>query len=610
LKRLQAALALALLSGCAAEVAPVDLDAGGVTPGATDRPPIKIFLMAGQSNMEGSGQAKHIRENHPALMRPREDVWCAWPGMKTGPLSPSFGFRSDGYGPELLFGHVLGEALANPILLVKSAKGGTTLYKDWRTPSAVARLGGRVGPFYTGMMRFFHMVLDNLDDQCPPWRGRGFEIAGFVWFQGENDTCGKADRTDPKSGYWNFYEDNLRDLIKDVRAELAVPDLPVVIIQINDSGCWEAQGFQVDGKNVRVPSGPVVRAAQRKVAETTPGCAWIETLDLHEGYHYDSASHVEIGRRAGTACLPLTRERRMDHSRDARVLASRARFKAAHPEPAPGATPEAASLRDGLVAYFGFDEGRGVTTTGRGPGDLCGELKGGAGWRKGLFGSAVDLAGDQSVVVPGFREPLGPGGLIESLSVSFWMQTPHRDPHQRVGKGVGRKREGSGGPNWFISQRANVAGWDVANHDIDGFFFFTAAFKDGRARGAHAGWGEPRSYTDGYTWRHVAAVYDGASSCYELYVDGRRMKASPKTLGVSHIVPADTPLVIGGPMKGPDHHAAYDELAIWSRPLSAAEIATARIPCPLPRPQFLFSITPRGLRSHRPRPIHPTLGPS
>ncbi len=69
------------------------------------------------------------------------------------------------------------------------------------------------------------------------------------------------------------------------------------------------------------------------------------------------------------------------------------------------------------------------------------------------------------------------------------------------------------------------------------------------------------------------AVYDGASRRYELYVDGRRMKVSPKTLGVSHIVPADTPLVIGGPMKGPGHHAAYDELAIWSRALTPAEIA-------------------------------------
>jgi len=572
-KRLPVTILLAVLGGCAGDVIPVDVDGSAATPGEPGGLPIKIYLMAGQSNMEGSGNAKHIRENHPALMRPREDVWCAWPGMRTGPLSPSFGFRSDGYGPELLFGHVLGEALANPVLLVKSAKGGTTLYKDWRTPSAVARLGGQVGPLYTGMMRFFHTVLDNLDDQCPPWSGRGFEIAGFVWFQGENDTCGKADKTDPKSGYWNFYEDNLRDLINDVRRELGVPDLPVVIIQINDSGCWEAQGFQVDGKNVRVPSGPVLRAAQRKVAESTPGCTWVKTLDLHEGYHYDSASHVEIGRRAGRACLPLTRARRMDHSRDPGVLAARARFRSACAQRPPAGTPDVASLRDGLVAYFSFDEGHGVTTTGRGPGDLRGELKGGAGWQKGLLGSAVRLSGDQSVVVPGFREPLGPGGLIEALSVSFWMQTPRRDPHQRVGKGVGRKHEGSTGPNWFISERANVAGWDVANHDIDGFFFFTAAFKDGRARGAHAGWGEPRSYTDGYTWRHVVAVYDGKSRRYELYVDGRRMKVSPKALGDSHIVPADTPLVIGGPMKGTDHHAAYDELAIWSRALTATEVA-------------------------------------
>jgi hypothetical protein len=533
-----------------------------------------VFLLAGQSNMVGPGSGKHIREKHPELVAPREDVRCAWAGMKTGPLSPRYGFRSEGYGPELLFGHVLGDALAEPILLVKSGVGGTTLHRTWRPPSAVARAGGEVGPLYTEMMRFFRTVLDNLDDQCPEWSGRGFEIAGFVWFQGENDTCGKDDNKDPATGYWNFYEENLRDLIGDVRAGVGVPDLPVLIIQINDSGCWEAQRFQVDGKTVRVPSGPVVRAAQRKVAETTPGCAWVETLDLNEGYHYDSASHVEIGLRAGKAMLPLTRHRRADHSRDPGVLAARARFREERRRSAsgpPAAGPDAASLRRGLVAYFPFDEGEGTATEGSGPRRLRGSLKG-AGWQQGLFGRAVRLEGSQSVEVPDFREPLGPSGKIEALSVSFWMQTPCRDPHQRVGKGLGRKYEKIDGSKWAISQRANVAGWDVCNHDIDGFFFFTATFKDG-PREAHAGWRDPHSNTDGYSWRHVAAVYDGKARRFDLYVDGKRMEAVPKNLGDSHIAPADTPLTIGGPMSTSGHHA-YDELAIWSRARTPEEVAT------------------------------------
>ncbi|MHC4250653.1 MAG: sialate O-acetylesterase [Planctomycetota bacterium] len=566
---------LIVACGCAGGVYSEGVDAGATSSAATTgAPPIKIFLLAGQSNMVGPGSGKYIREKHPTLVEPREDVRCAWKGMKTGPLTPCYGFRSEGYGPELLFGHVLGDALEEPVLLVKSGVGGTTLHKTWRPPSTVARAGGEVGPLYTKMMRFLYTVLDHLDDQCPDWSGRGFEIAGFVWFQGENDTCAKDDKTDPATGYWNFYEENLRDLIKDVRAGVGVPDLPVLIIQINDSGCWEAQGFQVDGKSVRVPSGPVVRAAQRKVAETTPGCAWIETLDLNEGYHYDSPSHVEIGLRAGKAMLPLTRYRRRDHGSDPGVLAARARERDARQAASalPAAKPDTSSLSRGLIAYFPFDEGEGAATTGLGPKRLRGVLKGGAGWQEGLLGRALRLEGDQSVEVPDFREPLGTSGRIEALSVSFWMQTPCRDPHQRVGKGLGRKYEKIDNKNWAISQRANVAGWDVTNHDIDGFFFFTATFRDG-PREAHAGWRDPNSHTDGYAWRHVAAVYNGNTRRFELYVDGKRTEAVPKDLGASHIAPADVPLTIGGPMTASGHHA-YDELAIWSRALTPEEITT------------------------------------
>ena len=70
------------------------------------------------------------------------------------------------------------------------------------------------------------------------------------------------------------------------------------------------------------------------------------------------------------------------------------------------------------------------------------------------------------------------------------------------------------------------------------------------------------------------AVYDGGEARrFELYLDGKRVKTSPKELGDSHILPADAPLVIGGPMQAKGHHA-YDELAIWSRALAPEEIET------------------------------------
>ena len=101
-------------------------------------PPMKVYLLAGQSNMVGYTSAEWVREHAPELVAPREDVWCYWNGA-CRPLAPGAGHE---VGPELAFGHAIGDRLAQPVLLAKFAVGGTTLHRDWRPPSAVARAGG------------------------------------------------------------------------------------------------------------------------------------------------------------------------------------------------------------------------------------------------------------------------------------------------------------------------------------------------------------------------------------------------------------------------------------------------------------------------------------
>ena len=41
------------------------------------------------------------------------------------------------FGPELQFGHVVGDHIEKKVLLLKYAEGGTSLYLDWRPPTAV-----------------------------------------------------------------------------------------------------------------------------------------------------------------------------------------------------------------------------------------------------------------------------------------------------------------------------------------------------------------------------------------------------------------------------------------------------------------------------------------
>ncbi len=247
-------------------------------------PPLKIYLLAGQSNMVGYTSAEWVSENTPELTKPRGDVWCYW-GGRSDFLSPWAGHD---VGPELAFGHGIGNQVDGPVLLAKFAVGGTTLHGHWRPPSAVERAGGEIGHLYKVMMKQFHRILDDPSAFCPAYKGQGYELAGFLWLQGESDCF---------EGMEEHYEANLRDLVKDVRTATGTPELPVGIIVINDSGVWDEAGG----------GGPKVREAQRAIAAADPFIVSVETLDLDEGYHYKDGDHVTIGRRIYAAMAPFAK---------------------------------------------------------------------------------------------------------------------------------------------------------------------------------------------------------------------------------------------------------------------------------------------------------------
>ncbi len=227
-------------------------------PAAAAEPkPLKVFILAGQSNMEGQAVVdlagkdyndakgtlaalmqdpakkdlfKHLKDDQ-GRWRVRDDVWVRYQPehtpLRAGPLA--FGFTPYGdqhhFGPELQFGHVVGDAIDNEVLLIKTAWGGKSLYADFRPPSS----GGATGPYYTLMIQQVRESLANLRKDFPTSKAEGYELAGFVWYQGWNDGC------DPKHAVPE-YEANLVNLIKDVRKDLAAPNLPVVIGEL--TGPW------------------------------------------------------------------------------------------------------------------------------------------------------------------------------------------------------------------------------------------------------------------------------------------------------------------------------------------------------------------------------------
>ncbi|MFI5378532.1 MAG: sialate O-acetylesterase [Tepidisphaerales bacterium] len=242
----------------------------------TGKSPVKVFILAGQSNMEGYGGITTIDElgtdpTHGQLLKKvkkddgsfvvRDDVFIYYQRGNErikSPLSVGQGAHKDRIGPELMFGIGMGDYYGEPVLLIKTAWGGKDLYCDFRPPSAgkpAYEIPGNpreLGVNYRKMVAEIHECLDQLDTHFPQFKGRPYELCGFVWFQGWNDMC--ADKK-IKQQVFDEYASNFVHLVQDLRAEFKVPKLPVVVGEVG-----------VDGeKNIGADMAGL-RAAQAKIA--------------------------------------------------------------------------------------------------------------------------------------------------------------------------------------------------------------------------------------------------------------------------------------------------------------------------------------------------------
>jgi len=281
----------------------------GAAPAAGETERLKVFVLVGQSNMQGKGKVEQLRElatddetraiyghwvDASGAWVARDDVWISYLDRR-GPLTVGYGSPAeDRFGPELEIGRVLGDALDEPVLLVKIAWGGRSLARDFRPPSS----GGDVGASYTETLAHLRDVLATRAKLFPDIEAETHDIAGLFWFQGWNDRIDQ--------GFNDEYERNLANLIRDLRAALELPSLPIVIGETGQGG--------PDETHPRALSLMKAQAAVAGDAEFAGTLRFVGTRRFYDddpqhdgGYHFfgNAENFFGIGAALGEGMLEL-----------------------------------------------------------------------------------------------------------------------------------------------------------------------------------------------------------------------------------------------------------------------------------------------------------------
>jgi len=259
----------------------------------------RVFIFAGQSNMDGRGKKSDLTGSLAPFAKPRPDVLICYsnstirgPYTSGGwkPLEPGYSvppgtkqahgdkytMPAETFGPEVGFGNALADAWksSSHIAIIKFSEGGTSLHKDWDPNTR--------GALYDQMMKFVDASLKTLPGHDVTW-----QYAGFVWHQGESD----ASLPDGK------YQELLEALIARVRNDLHTLEMPVVIGEVFNNAHRDRV---LAGQKAACDKGKNVFLVSAKGLVTSD-----------HGTHFDTASQIELGKRMAKIYLekaPITAE--------------------------------------------------------------------------------------------------------------------------------------------------------------------------------------------------------------------------------------------------------------------------------------------------------------
>lgn len=260
----------------------------------------------------------------------RDDVW--YRGVVTATadkwLTVGCGAGGNNIGPELGFGHVIGEYHDQPVLILKASQGNRSLGWDflppgserfehdgfvyagygespdrWAVDTRPEPIGWYAGKQYDDCFAAAREVLADFDENFPQWAGRGYEIAGFVWWQGHKDQGSDA--------HTMRYEQNLVQLINVLREAFDAPDAPFVIATIGFGG------WSMDGRAHAVANAQLaVSGTSGRYPQFVGNVLTVETRDFwrpadrsprDQGFHYNqnAETYMRVGEALGEGMVEL-----------------------------------------------------------------------------------------------------------------------------------------------------------------------------------------------------------------------------------------------------------------------------------------------------------------
>ena len=255
-----------------------------------------LWVMAGQSNMEGAGVLEDVEQPHPlvnllqskrewsAAVEPLHWLWESpdevhWLGLDQQKLAElrvgQRAGRTRGAGLGLPFAKRLVAETGVPIGLIATAHGGTTM-NQW--DPAKRSEGGK--SLYGSMMLQVEAA--------------GGRVAGVIWYQGEGDTEEEA---------VGLYRQRMKDLVAAMRRDMGREDLPFICVQI---------GRHIWPRDDKHAHWFAIQDLERVLAAEIPNTAVVASIDqpLDDLIHIGTPGLKVIGHRMANQALRIAHGRK------------------------------------------------------------------------------------------------------------------------------------------------------------------------------------------------------------------------------------------------------------------------------------------------------------